>query len=472
MKPTHGLSRVRAISHNALVAFPPCGPSVSSGLQLVALKQRRWQSSARSRGTTSAFKSRESKDGQPIREIAWTPLSSPSDRKLSTVDLDGFDKEEYYRHYLRSRPRRSTAIKSPGAWLQKIDRDACQKLPAPFRERPLDFFSTKSRDFEMAQRCLEAHLVKSLDRDKEELRMEYLEQRPGHAALSWLLDDYDGSDLSLTVCYPFLNCMVHCLVAEGGSQLILEWLRIAYTPAVMFPHSLDERVLWRGAVLRFLVEAEAFWATADGGINLSLATFEYICRHFEPLRDEHQRHDPLVIHKAAAGIWIQKQLVLRGASSTANPKLYDGFIDVLRCWNKHRESHDFVRAELLREHPSRPSGLPAFQYLKRYLSFEPRPEFLRDLLDESKPGFGFLLKTARALDREGHKSKARWVLDVGRKEMPHNFTIRGRALQRPDHPEDVFGREARARARPGKQPPVFDERWDQRSAYVRYRQPQ
>lgn len=188
-----------------------------------------------------------------------------------------FDKEKFYRFYLRPRPVKRSTVDAPGAWVTSLDVDAIKAtLPLPLRERPLDFFSESSRDLITAQRCLEIYIAESSKEcSMQDLKKELAKSRPGTNALSWLLRDYDQADLRNNP--GFLKALIHCLVAESNERHIWHWLAIPHTPSVLAPQAVDDRHSWRSAVLRFLVESQAHFA--EGGcIDESLRTFEHGCK--------------------------------------------------------------------------------------------------------------------------------------------------------------------------------------------------
>lgn len=103
-------------------------------------------------------------------------------------------------------------------------------------------------------------------------------------------------------------------------------------------------------------------------------------------------------------------------------------------------AREFDRALLHRVHPTKPSGLPAFQFLQRHYAASPRPAFLRDLLQHVS-GYNFIVDTAKVLEREGYSAKARWMLDIGRAEMPDRFMMRAYSDHATAAP--IFGYDAR-----------------------------
>lgn len=188
----------------------------------------------------------------------------------------------------------------------------------------------------MAQRCLELLLARnyaSSNGSKEEQRRMFrgTPQGPGIRALSWLIEPehYDQADLSANT--RFLNCLAHALVAEGAEEYVWHWLSIPHTPSVLSSHGKVEQSAWRGVVLRVLVEAEAYWAD---DINPSLRSFERSL-HISKL------NTPLFISKTQTGVWLDKQLIHKGANSTADPQLFNRYVEMLKTW-KHDPIDDGV----------------------------------------------------------------------------------------------------------------------------------
>lgn len=358
---------------------------------------------------------------------------------------EGFrTKEEFYNHFLFVWSRRKPPdVEDPGQWYQLLDVNAAEALlPISLHHRPLDFFSSGSRDLLSARRCLELHMARGVDLARRGIHTGYPadHSRPGHMALVWLLDRYDEADLRNNP--GFLRAMVHCLVAEGGEHVIWDWLKTAYTPEVLMSlRILEERSLWRGRVLQNLVESQAYWTEGAEGINSCLRSFEHVWSFaVRDLPSGGRIHNPLLVPKSPAGLWITNQLLFNSASSIADPERYDRFIALLPRWLEGREATEFARAELTREHPTKASGLEAFEFIRRYHAVQPRHPFVRDLLKAST-GFHFLVNSAQHLHREGHKAEARFMLDVGRVEQRHRFAKKPPAFGA--KPDVILGFETR-----------------------------
>ncbi|SMQ54864.1 unnamed protein product [Zymoseptoria tritici ST99CH_3D7] len=367
-------------------------------------------------------------------------------------ELGNVDKKKFYNFYLHRTKTRPSKFDDPGDWLGRIDVDV-ELLPPQFRDRPLDLFADNSRDLPAAQRCLE-HYIKSTssNRSKDEQRAAYSgdQNRPGTKALAWLLRDYDSADLSLNL--GFLKALVHCMVAERGEHHIWTWLKAPHIPTVLESQPGHERIAWRGAVLRFLVESQAYWYEGADGINAALRTFEDSCTLSVPYESGWQA-DPLRVMHQLSGVWISRQLLQKGANSLADVRLYDQFISRLGLWNTTVQ-RAFARAELLRTHPSRPTAVESLEFLRRYQAAEARPIFLRELFD-SWAGFAFLVNNAKALEREGYKEGARWMLDIGLLEMPSYFNPAARHQDL--NSQNRFGTTRR---------PLLHERRQVRAAYL------
>ncbi|SMR63137.1 unnamed protein product [Zymoseptoria tritici ST99CH_3D1] len=341
--------------------------------------------------------------------------------------------EKFYNFYLYVIKRRPAKFDDPGDWLGRIDFDV-ELLPPKLRDRPLDFFAGHSRDLPTAQLCLGRYITTTLrGRSKEEQRAEYRkeENAPGRKALAWLLREYDSADLSANA--GFLKALVHCMT-KGESHA------------------------WRGAVLRFFVESQTYWAQGAEGINAALRTFEYSWTFAVPYGED-WLSDPLVVPKQRAGVWIFRQLLFKGANLRADTELFDQFILRLRHWRKFTDQC-IMRADLLRVHPTKPTGLPSLEFIRRFHTAVPRPIFMRHFFD-SWNGFGFMLNSAKLLETEGYKKEARWVLDIGLLEMPNHFNPQARYVQ--GKSDRLFGYEA---TNPGEKRPVRDDRQKARAAYL------
>ncbi|SMY27476.1 unnamed protein product [Zymoseptoria tritici ST99CH_1A5] len=135
--------------------------------------------------------------------------------------------EEFYRHYLNV-PLKSSKTPGPGEWLSSIESHVGEDLlPQSLLDKPLDFFDgeTYPRDLQMAKICLE-RCIKTISSNhlRAEIRKEHIDghEHAGSKVLSWLLQDYDPTDLDM----GFLRSLVHLLVVEGGESHIWDWLKV------------------------------------------------------------------------------------------------------------------------------------------------------------------------------------------------------------------------------------------------------
>ncbi|EGP84262.1 uncharacterized protein MYCGRDRAFT_95527 [Zymoseptoria tritici IPO323] len=359
------------------------------------------------------FRSEASRKGLDSKPDEPAPKGRPS------IDTCGqyFNSEEYYRYYLRpSKPYHG--FEAPGHWLTKIDVNTIrEELPVALQERPLDFFSSPSRDMTMARRCLEVWST-NVECSRQGIREKISSARAGSAAEAWLMEDFDSADLSADLGVGFLRPLVHCLVAEEKQCNIWAWLRSPRSPRVLSSQSAYERAVWRTAVLRFLVESEAYWD--PGGINQSLRAFDKVWS-LETTSGPSLVRGDMTFGKSMAGLWIFKQLLFNGANRATDVELYDNFVSTMPRWNKLHFGYEFNRVRLLQVHPSKPDILLSLDFLRQCLDAIPRPDHVREFF-KKWVAYGFLCDTARALERAGLKAEARWVLDIGRAEMPKHFT--------------------------------------------------
>lgn len=383
-----------------------------------------------------------SDEQKPLTHVSQDPPCTPADQSPAVDEDDPREKEKLYDFYLSKYRHKTPHKDAPGTWLQSLS--GCESaLPAILRERPLDIFSGDSRDLKLARRCLESVLATlSANRSRNEQRKEL--NRPdclaGSKALRWLLRIIDEVDLSAGL--GFLRALVHCLVAEGPAveRDIWQWLENAHIPAILSSKPAYEKHSWRGAVLLFLAESQAFWAN-DGCLDQSIKSFEHACG---ATFDVQNTESPLYLSKSVAGIWIYDQLYFNGASKHTNVDVYNSFVRRLRLWTKDVVDRDFKRAELLRVHPLAPTALPSLAFVRDHCDRHDRSAFVLDLLP-SKTAFGFLVSTARLLNEQGYLAEAHWVLDFGRKEMPEQFMMK--TFRSPKH-ADVFGYESRFPGKP------------------------
>jgi hypothetical protein len=309
----------------------------------------------------------------------------------------------------------------PGAWAGSLDvHQIRESLPVSLRDRPLDFFAGQSKDLFMAQTCLEFILAKTVAKHpKEKLRQLYSRAQIGTHGLAWLHRNYDHVDLSSVAGIGFIKALIHIALPQIDSERHI-WilLKNPRTPKVLCAQPYRERTAWRGLALRFLVESQAYWGDGTEGFDQALRSLS----HAWSIEDNAIRKDRHLIPKAPAAVWTFKELVYRGASSSADEKLYNDFIDQVPRWRVDPLEIEYVVVRLLRTHPSRPRPLPSFEFLQHCIALRPRPEFVRQIL-LNWTGYTFICDSARALDRAGHHAEARRMLDIGYDEMPEYFSM-------------------------------------------------
>jgi hypothetical protein len=253
------------------------------------------------------------------------------------------DNETFYNYYLNLDLKPPRHVRQPGAWVRDIDADAVREsLPTSLAKQPLDFFSGDSRSLAVARSCLELYLADNLDLSHEEMMKHSRHTRPGTQALSWLLQDFDQADLSDNV--GFLRCLIHCIIAEGAERQVWQWLTTSENPSVLARQPRHDRDAWRGVVLRFLVEAQAYWLRHEG-INASLRSHDYA--RTISLKPEY-------IELLPARFWIADQLESGGASAKVDVKLFDQFVRRMGMYKKDFVGTAFARINMLRVHPTKP----------------------------------------------------------------------------------------------------------------------
>ncbi|EGP84029.1 uncharacterized protein MYCGRDRAFT_96349 [Zymoseptoria tritici IPO323] len=352
--------------------------------------------------------------------------SKPTDHPGEFYDESGnMNKTKFYDFFLKHIKTKPAKWDDPGDWLGRIHVDT-ELLPPALQDRPLDYFASDSPELPMAQRCLEHFItLTARGRSKDEQRRQYCNEQnlPGSRALIWLFRDYNSADLSIN--FGFLKALVHCMVAEGAESHIWSWLKIPHIPTVLMPQEGRDRIAWRGPMLRFLVESQAYWAEGADGINAALRSFEYTWSFDVPfLKAWQEEQSPLAITKELAGVWILKQLMFKGANTTADVQLYDRFIWRISSWTQVFSGR-LNRADLHRKHPSRPTALPALEFMRHYQQIDPRPGYVHELF-QSWGGFAFLINSAKMLEQQGYEQEARWMLDIGLLEMPNYFKPKAR----------------------------------------------
>jgi hypothetical protein len=368
--------------------------------------------------------------------------------------LSESEKEKFYDFYLQLHIR-GPKLDDPGDWLMSLKLGSIHaELPLSLREQPLQFFAGLSTDLDIAQRCLESFIAATrIGRSKDEQRKAYNSApfKPGSTALAWLLENYETADLSVHL--GFLKSLIHCLVAEGGEKQIWTWLEIPHTPTVLSTQPLMEKVAWRGAVLRFLVESQAYWS---GNINDSLESFEHAWSITMPYQIGHEaEREPLSMSKALGGTWITMHLLYKSDLYMPSAELFDQFVERLPFWVLSPAQCELNHVDLRRVHPSMPSAQPSFEFIRWYRDHRPSDPWLQNLL-KSAAGFFWIVRTAKQLARAGDHLRAREALELGRELMPHHFQMDNRR-----HKHYGLDYEART-GKKGRE----GARWVSRRAYI------
>lgn len=261
------------------------------------------------------------------------------------------------------------------------------------------------------QRHAKQPIAKALD--------QYREAKPGSLALRWLLRSGKLDELGRWEHSKLLKPIVHCLVAEGNIDILIEWILAKDAPTQSLGSILDPRGpdTWRGQLLSYTMQAQAYWTQETLLLEESIQTYLSTTR-----RAVGHVYIP---HKLSAG-WLLKLLSYQTRPMVKGESL-DYFKRLMPCWCRNDPRNmELNQAKLALRH-RRPDPLPALQLLQKVKD----PDWHRWLALTFNPagrGSSFtawllFIEVAQLLARIGRLDDAKWVLDLGRDILPLRFQM-------------------------------------------------
>ena len=247
----------------------------------------------------------------------------------------------------------------------------------------------------------------------------YRQAKPGSLALRWLLHSEAICGLNRREHAKLLKLIVHCLVAEGNLDTVTEWI-LAKDAPTQSSLRIRNPDFWRGKVLSYTVQAQAYWTQEILLLEESVQT--YLSTTQRAATDQ-----VYIPHSLSAG-WLFDILAMK-TSPSVNGTSFDKFRGNMAFWmTTDPHQLEFAQARLSMEHPLHPDPLPALHFLQKHRN----PHWASYLSSHLNPagknadfmGWKFLVTTAQLFAKEGKLDTAKWVLDLGKEILPLMFQMK------------------------------------------------
>ncbi|KAK5738305.1 hypothetical protein LTR17_006024 [Elasticomyces elasticus] len=328
---------------------------------------------------------------------------------------DASDRERFYHYYLtlKSRPIRFR----PCSVILSLDHETCRRaLPLQLQENPLAAFDSQTTTLNEATQSLEALITRAYhDGGAPKLRQVVCRNKAGTIALIWYLKSglYDRSDPN-NEQPRFFRALTLCMSAEDADIYLWKWI---LTKDPGSDHDNPDRYRARGDLLRWMLEAQAYWAPPSAPLEKSLDTFTHA------LNTTSKRE--LYFPTKLAGNWIEGALT-SDVSGTVSAARYDRFAQQVRFYKKDARTAGLSNAIVSLYHPKLDPSY-ALAYWKE--APQQQDQYTRALLSTPRPAtqqlvFWHLLRLAQMLRQLNDTINAQWVLDFGERYFPDIFNRR------------------------------------------------
>ncbi|KAK4892555.1 hypothetical protein LTR27_009019 [Elasticomyces elasticus] len=336
-------------------------------------------------------------------------------------DTDGIgERETFYRHFLSKDVR--TPKFAPCDRLLSLDLDAVRRnLPQQLRANPLAAFKDLKTPLRDATHCLEAFVV-SCGKDRSKIKDVLRAHKVGTPTLLWYMNS--GLHLREDVHSEqprFFRALTFCTSAEEMSEEL--WTMILSNEEA-FSRDRGRR---RGDLLRWMLEAQAFWQPCHAPLEVPLQTFDRAI-------DVTSISDGGVhIAVTLAGHWLEAALSSQ-AAALVSPIRWDRFYHQVRFYKGKTQDASLAQTilGLSRPQPDLPRAVAYWKQIARQ-----EDDYSRDLLAATVKSTLYMLlwhliRLAQHLDRRGNHIDARWVLDFGQQHFSSMFAMGGRVKLEPD----------------------------------------
>ncbi|KAK5677531.1 hypothetical protein LTS10_010103 [Elasticomyces elasticus] len=341
-------------------------------------------------------------------------LASPS----NTADTGG--REGFYRHFLSKEVR--TSKFAPCDRLLSLDLDAVRRGLSPqLRANPLAAFKDLGTPLRDATHCLEAFVV-SCGKDLSKLKDVLRAHKVGTSTLQWYLNS--GLHLREDVHSEqprFFRALTFCTSAEEMNEEL--WTMILSNEEA-FSRDRGRR---RGDLLRWMLEAQAFWQPRHAPLEVPLQTFDRAI-DVTSIPD-----GGIHIAVTLAGHWLEAALSSQ-AAALVSPIRWDRFYHQVRFYKGNSRDASLAQTilGLSRPQPDLPRAVAYWKQIARQEDDYSRNLFAATVNSTLYMLFWHILRLAQHLDRTGNHIDARWVLDSGQQHFSSMFTTGSRVKLEPD----------------------------------------
>lgn len=360
------------------------------------------------------------------RHVRALSASSTADSSAISGNVKQGNDDEFYRHHLSLKPRSEKP--TPNKGLVSLSPEACREaLPSKYQQDPLSAVDQFSSSVDLVRAALEAHISHThggfSPEHKQDIRAAFAEAKAGLRTLRWIVNSGFLDTFDLALSSRLLQDMTHCLVAEQAEQVVWDLVLVRYRPK--FADNITDAgrpTNWKGAAVRALLEAQCFWTDKKDTFRDALDSY-FFC-----IKECKNRALPFPLR--VPGTWLNKQLV-RCSTAAIDDGRYEHFISSLRIWHHDHVELAFMQASLHLAHPTRPSAQGMVIFLEQYAGSQRGSQkgshFAQDLFESKESSVAYMffwkiIQTARLLEKEGDKAKARWVLDIGKQRRPDLFS--------------------------------------------------
>ena len=168
-----------------------------------------------------------------------------------------------------------------------------------------------------------------------------------------------------------------------------------------------------------MLEAQAAWSPQTSPLDVPLRSFSRAC--------DIASKTSAFLGLLTAGAWVKGSLRTQ-AAKTVQPQLVDQFLGQLSFHHKNPDERAWITAQI-RMFQAKPDPQPALAFFRRAAD-DPNPgAFVRFQMDSDVGRirasiFWTILRVAQQLERDGHSSDSRWLLDFGKDRWPEHFTMK------------------------------------------------
>ena len=254
-------------------------------------------------------------------------------------------------------------------------------------------------------------------------REHYVRDKPGSRALAWSCSLSDAQRKALWGDVSFTGPITHCLVAEGATMSLWDWLQLGRSIGPKHPFG-EGASRWKQQVMRAIVEAQVSWSEST----------DYWGDAIKSLLESNRMR----LSIARPAVLFLFRMIMATPKSAVDPGLYNQLASLLDgVYPKNKEYH---RARFDLRHPVRPSTASFMELLKSGVNSN---QDVKRWMNPKTPSAGAMLfftliNLAQSCLAEGNRANAEWVLDLGYDRVPQLFSGKAQYLMFMSEVEDTI----------------------------------